>query len=104
MNLPPELKRTFTRSYLIYEFRQRLFIGKHFQAFDNFTQETLEMCGKEAEFKVILFSLCYFHAVVAERRKVLKTFCLIGQFFINLFILSLVHKDGTKFTRSMLVG
>lgn len=40
------------------------------KAFDNFTQETLEMCGKEAEFKVILFSLCYFHAVVAERRKV----------------------------------
>ena len=28
------------------------------KAFDNFTQETLEM-----------FSLCYFHAVVAERRK-----------------------------------
>ena len=39
------------------------------KALDNFTQETLEMCGKEAEFKVILFSLCYFHAVVAERRK-----------------------------------
>lgn len=32
-------------------------------------QETLEMCSKEAEFKSILFSLCYFHAVVAERRK-----------------------------------
>ncbi|XP_077291064.1 dynein heavy chain at 93AB [Arctopsyche grandis] len=39
------------------------------KALDNFNQETLEMCGKEAEFKVILFSLCYFHAVVAERRK-----------------------------------
>ncbi|KOC63714.1 Dynein beta chain, ciliary [Habropoda laboriosa] len=39
------------------------------KALDNFTQETLEMCSKEAEFKAILFSLCYFHAVVAERRK-----------------------------------
>ncbi|XP_071447818.1 dynein beta chain, ciliary [Hetaerina americana] len=39
------------------------------KALDNFSQETLEMCGKEAEFKAILFSLCYFHAVVAERRK-----------------------------------
>jgi len=39
------------------------------KALDNFTQETLEMCSKEAEFKSILFSLCYFHAVVAERRK-----------------------------------
>jgi dynein heavy chain, axonemal len=39
------------------------------KALDNFTQETMEMCTKEAEFKAILFSLCYFHAVVAERRK-----------------------------------
>ncbi|KAJ8873729.1 hypothetical protein PR048_024563 [Dryococelus australis] len=39
------------------------------KALDNFNQETLEMCTKEGEFKAILFSLCYFHAVVAERRK-----------------------------------
>ncbi|CAH1391175.1 unnamed protein product [Nezara viridula] len=39
------------------------------KALDNFSQETLELCSKEAEFKAILFALCYFHAVVAERRK-----------------------------------
>ena len=27
------------------------------------------MCARETEFKSILFSLCYFHAVVSERRK-----------------------------------
>uniref|UniRef100_A0A8B9HPK8 Dynein, axonemal, heavy chain 9 n=1 Tax=Astyanax mexicanus TaxID=7994 RepID=A0A8B9HPK8_ASTMX len=39
------------------------------KALDNFNQDTLEMCARENEFKSILFSLCYFHAVVAERRK-----------------------------------
>ncbi|KAK4884824.1 hypothetical protein RN001_001095 [Aquatica leii] len=45
-----------------------MFANLH-KALDNFNQEILEMCTKEAEFKAILFALCYFHAVVAERRK-----------------------------------
>ncbi len=32
-------------------------------------QDTLEMCSRENEFKSILFSLVYFHAVLIERRK-----------------------------------
>ncbi|CAK9799022.1 Dynein beta chain, ciliary [Anthophora plagiata] len=39
------------------------------KALDNFSQETLDSCSKETEFKAILFALCYYHAVVAERRK-----------------------------------
>ncbi|XP_022380343.1 dynein heavy chain 9, axonemal [Enhydra lutris kenyoni] len=39
------------------------------KALDNFSQDTLEMCSRETEFKSILFALCYFHGVVAERRK-----------------------------------
>ncbi|XP_019616727.1 PREDICTED: dynein beta chain, ciliary-like, partial [Branchiostoma belcheri] len=39
------------------------------KALDNFDQDTLEMCARENEFKSILFNLCYFHAVVGERRK-----------------------------------
>uniref|UniRef100_A0A8C4H1B1 Dynein heavy chain 9, axonemal n=1 Tax=Dicentrarchus labrax TaxID=13489 RepID=A0A8C4H1B1_DICLA len=39
------------------------------KALDNFNQDTLEMCARENEFKSIWFALCYFHAVVAERRK-----------------------------------
>ncbi|XP_043549538.1 dynein axonemal heavy chain 11 isoform X1 [Chiloscyllium plagiosum] len=38
-------------------------------ALDNFDQDTLDQCSREHEFKTILFSLCYFHACVAERRK-----------------------------------
>ncbi|XP_078035556.1 dynein beta chain, ciliary-like isoform X7 [Augochlora pura] len=39
------------------------------KALDNFSQETLDSCSKETEFKTILFALCYYHAVLAERRK-----------------------------------
>ena len=34
-----------------------------------FLQDTLDMCSRENEFKSILFSLVYFHAVVVERKK-----------------------------------
>jgi len=36
---------------------------------NEFNQDTLEMCAREVEFKKIWFSLCYFHAVMIERRK-----------------------------------
>lgn len=39
------------------------------KALDNFSEETFDQSSKVTEFKSILFSLCYFHAVVAERRK-----------------------------------
>ena len=45
-----------------------MFANLH-KSLNNFNQDTLEMCAREAEFKVILFSLCYFHAVVSERQK-----------------------------------
>ena len=45
-----------------------MFANLH-KALNNFNQDTLEMCARENEFKSILFSLCYFHAVVSERRK-----------------------------------
>lgn len=37
-------------------------------ALDYFDQEALEKCSRETEFKTLLFTLCYFHAVVIERR------------------------------------
>ncbi|XP_017490335.1 PREDICTED: dynein beta chain, ciliary-like, partial [Rhagoletis zephyria] len=39
------------------------------KAWDNFSQDSLETCTQEAEFKSILFALCYFHAVSGERCK-----------------------------------
>ncbi|XP_072536739.1 dynein axonemal heavy chain 11 [Salminus brasiliensis] len=38
-------------------------------ALDSFSQDTLELCSHEQEFKALLFSLCYFHACVSERRR-----------------------------------
>lgn len=38
-------------------------------ALDTFSQDTLEMCTKETEFKSILFALCFFHSILLERRK-----------------------------------
>ncbi|XP_069552287.1 dynein axonemal heavy chain 11 [Brachyistius frenatus] len=38
-------------------------------ALSNFSQDTLDMCSREQEFNSMLFSLCFFHACVTERRK-----------------------------------
>ncbi|KAL7490113.1 hypothetical protein ACHAW6_015825 [Cyclotella cf. meneghiniana] len=39
------------------------------RAWDNFSPETYESCGKSHEMKSCLFSLCWFHAVVCGRRR-----------------------------------
>lgn len=41
----------------------------HAHLFVLWMQDILDQCSREQEFKTILFSLCYFHACVAERRK-----------------------------------
>eukprot|EP01135_Chromosphaera_perkinsii_P008555 Nk52_evm21s1400 gene=Nk52_evmTU21s1400 len=38
-------------------------------ALDNIPDSSLEPCTKETDFKKILFCLCFFHAIVLERRK-----------------------------------
>jgi len=39
------------------------------RAYQNFTEEMFEGCAKQAEFKAIIFALCYFHAAILERKK-----------------------------------
>jgi len=39
------------------------------RAFTNFTDEMVDSCAKQAEFKSIIFALCYFHAAMLERKK-----------------------------------
>lgn len=39
------------------------------RAFDNFDEDALSASSKETEFHSILFTMCFFHAVVLERRK-----------------------------------
>ena len=39
------------------------------RAWNNFSEEILESCAKQGEFRAIVFGLCYFHACVLERKK-----------------------------------
>ncbi|KAI8473051.1 MAG: flagellar outer dynein arm heavy chain beta [Monoraphidium minutum] len=39
------------------------------RAYANFSEEMLEGCAKQAEFRTIIFALCYFHAAMLERKK-----------------------------------
>ena len=39
------------------------------RAFNQFTEEMLEGCSKNTEFRCIIFALCYFHAALLERKK-----------------------------------
>lgn len=39
------------------------------RAYGNFSEEMFESCAKQAEYKAIVFALCYFHAALLERKK-----------------------------------
>jgi len=39
------------------------------RAWGNFSDEIIENCSKQAELRSLLFALCYFHAVILERKK-----------------------------------
>ncbi|KAF5834390.1 hypothetical protein DUNSADRAFT_8976 [Dunaliella salina] len=39
------------------------------RAYNQFNEEILESCAKQAEYRSIIFALCYFHAAMLERKK-----------------------------------
>ena len=39
------------------------------RAYGQYSEEILEGCAKQAEFRVIVFALSYFHAALLERKK-----------------------------------
>ena len=39
------------------------------RAYGQYSEELLEGCSKQAEYRVIVFALCYFHAALLERKK-----------------------------------
>lgn len=39
------------------------------RAWGQFSDEVIENCSKQAELRSILFALCYYHAVILERKK-----------------------------------
>ena len=39
------------------------------RAYHQFNEEMLEACAKQAEYRSIIFALCYYHAALLERKK-----------------------------------
>lgn len=39
------------------------------RAWDQFDDDALEACSRQKEYRAILFALCFFHAVLQERKK-----------------------------------
>jgi hypothetical protein len=39
------------------------------RAYGQFTEDILEACAKQSEFRSIVFALCFFHAALLERKK-----------------------------------
>ena len=39
------------------------------RAYGNYSEEMMEGCSKQAEYRAIVFALCYYHAAMLERKK-----------------------------------